>query len=122
MKKIAFFTTLFLLGCNDPFIDLPPKKAIFTYDKHSFNALHLYRSEDQEIGFKKNPEKLPIIFTWSKPIKICFNMGNVNHQLYIYFLDKNKQKIGSYLMTANSKNQYCPPDKISYAIESINPL
>jgi uncharacterized membrane protein (UPF0127 family) len=122
MKKFAFFTILFLSGCNDPFINLPPTKAIFTYEKHSFYALHLYRSEDQEIGFKNNPEKLPVVFTWSKPINICFNMENVNLELYIYYLDKNKQMIGKDLMTANSKNQYCPPDKISYAIESINPL
>lgn len=122
MKKTVYLTILLLSGCNDSFINLPPTQAIFTYETKSFNALHLYRSEDQEIGFKNNPEKLPIVFTWAKPINICFNMRNVNNGLFIYYLDKNKKLIGNDFMTANSKKEYCPPAKILYAIESLKPL
>ena len=122
MKKTVYLTILLLSGCNDSFINLPPTQAIFTYETKSFNALHLYRSEDQEIGFKNNPEKLPIVFTWAKPINICFNMQNVNDGLFIYYLDENKKLIGKDFMTANSKKEYCPPAKILYAIESLKPL
>lgn len=120
MKKSVFFSVLLLSGCNEPFMNLPPKKSVFTYNMQSFNALYLYRSKDQEIGFKNNPEKLPIVFTWVKPIEICFNMKNVKHDLYIYYFDKNKKLIGNDLMAANSNKRYCPSEKILYAIEIEN--
>lgn len=122
MKKLFFIPFLFLFGCNDPFINKLPEEKSFKFNGQVFNALFLFRSEDQEIGFKNNPKLLPIVFTWDQPIAICFNMKNVNYDLFIYYLDEKKNLVGKDYMVANSNSQYCPPKKISYAIESVNKL
>lgn len=118
MKKISFIVFLTLCGCNNNFINLERKKFIFSYKDKIINALYLYRESDQEAGFKANPEGLPLVFTWSKPMKICFNMKNINIDLYIYYFDENKNIIGKDYMKKNSNEIFCPSEKILYAIES----
>lgn len=113
---LPFF--FFLNGCSDTFINKDPEILVFEYKEKKIKSLYLYRAKDQEIGFKNNPQNLPIIFTWTKPIDICFTMKGIGTDLYIYYFNEHKELIEKQLMRSNSDMQYCPPKKILYAVES----
>lgn len=103
-----------------PYFNKDKEIKSFEIDGQVLMATYLYKETDQEVGFKNNKTLQPLVFTWKKPIYICFNMINVPYDLQIIFLDENKKIVGSEKMQKFSENEYCPNQKISYAIERIN--
>ncbi|UNW08337.1 hypothetical protein MOV98_17575 (plasmid) [Acinetobacter variabilis] len=49
----------------------------------------------------------------------CFNMVNVHYDLEIFFFNTDKKIIGSAVMEKFSQKQYCPKEKIQFALERI---
>ncbi|MDV7561119.1 DUF192 domain-containing protein [Acinetobacter baumannii] len=119
---ITFTFGWLLYKYSTPYFNKQPEVKNYIHNSRVYKAVYLYKEKDQEVGFKRNVEQLPMVFMWRKPIQICFNMHEVNHDLYIYFFDKNKVNIGVNKMKANSDQIYCPPKKILYAVESIEEL
>ncbi|MGS0708125.1 DUF192 domain-containing protein [Acinetobacter sp. ANC 3781] len=108
----------FKLAYN-PYIDHDKEVRTFNFKDEKLTALYLYREHDQEIGFKENPSLRPLVFTWKKPIYTCFNMVNVPYDLEIFFFNADKKIIGSAVMKKFSPKQYCPNEKIQFALEIL---
>ncbi|MQW93022.1 DUF192 domain-containing protein [Acinetobacter sp. dk771] len=103
----------------NPYFDQDEEVKTFSFNGKKLTALYLYREHHQEIGFKENPLLKPLVFTWKKPIYTCFNMVNVPYDLEIFFFNADKKIIGSAVMEKFSKKQYCPKEKIQFALERI---
>ena len=103
----------------NPYFDQDEEVKTFSFNGKKLTALYLYREHDQEIGFKENPLLKPLVFTWKKPIYTCFNMVNVPYDLEILFFNTDKKIIGSAVMEKFSQKQYCPNEKIVYALEIV---
>lgn len=103
----------------NPYFDQDKEVKTFSFNGKKLTALYLYREHDQEIGFKEKPLLKPLVFTWKKPIYICFNMVNVPYDLEIFFFNADKKIIGSAVMEKFSQKQYCPKEKIQFALERI---
>nr|WP_251366551.1 DUF192 domain-containing protein [Escherichia coli] len=126
LKYAAFIALLIVVSVMafkqvyNPYFDQDKEVKTFSFNGKKLTALYLYREHDQEIGFKENPSLKPLVFTWKKPIYTCFNMVNVPYDLEIFFFNTDKKIIGSAVMEKFSKKQYCPKEKIMFALEKIS--
>ena len=125
LKYAAFIALLIVVSVMafkqvyNPYFDQDKEVKTFSFNGKKLTALYLYREHDQEIGFKENPSLRPLVFTWKKPIYTCFNMVNVPYDLEIFFFNADKKIIGSAVMKKFSPKQYCPNEKIQFALEIL---